>query len=141
PIENINQQIDQHYEEGKHKYQGLNGGIIPVRDGVDKIPANAWNGEHRLDHHDAAKQDEEFDANNGDHREQGVSERVLQHHHAFEQSLGAGRAHVVIPQDFEDAGASHAGANGGEAIAGDQRWENQLLKIQPGIDPERLIVQ
>ena len=75
-IENINEQINNHYNDGNHHEPALNRGIIPPKYRINHPFANAGPRENSFGQDGAGQQNADLKTDRCDDRNEGVSERV-----------------------------------------------------------------
>src|SRR2546423_10625011 len=91
-IEQIHEQVHEDEDGGDQQHQALNEVEIAARGGVDEELADAVDVEHLLGHDEAADQERELEADDGDDRQHGVAQRVAAHDQVRPHALVAGGA-------------------------------------------------
>src|SRR5229473_5614196 len=76
-VEDVDQQVDDHNHEAAQDHHALDDREIAEGDALVKEPPDTRPGEHHLYHHGYIDHDDEVDAGQRQHRDQGVLERVL----------------------------------------------------------------
>src|SRR5713226_1637139 len=97
-IEHVDREIQQHEADGDEQHHALQDDEVARIDGADQQPADAGQGEDRLDDDGAADQAADVDAGDGHERERGGLERVHQENARGFQPLGLGHGDVVFLQ-------------------------------------------
>src|SRR5262252_9138780 len=100
----IDDEVHHHEPEGDEEHEGLHHGIVAMGDRVDHETPHAVQGEHRLRDHEAADEERELRADQGDDGQHGVAEGVADDHRALAETLGPRGADVVVAQDLEEGG-------------------------------------
>src|SRR5262245_57097081 len=89
-VEHVDEQVD-NYDHGAAQDDGsLDHGEVAEGDAFEEEPAHSWPRKHRLDHHGDVDHDDEVDARQRQHRDEGVLEGVLGDDQGFGQSLQPG---------------------------------------------------
>src|SRR5215475_9413664 len=92
----IDDEIHHHEAEGDEEHEGLHHGIVSVGDCVDHEAPHAVQGEHRLRDHEAADEERELRADEGDHGQHGIAKGVADDHRPLAEALGPRGADVVV---------------------------------------------
>ena len=95
-------------------------GVVARVDGRDKVTPQPRDGEDLFDDEGAGHQHGQHGADVGDDGQNGVAQRVLEQDLDAGNALGAGRAHVVLPHDLQQAGAHQTG-DVGRGVDGQRR--------------------
>ena len=136
-VKDVDRQVGEGEDADHDHHQGLGHVVVVVGDRLDEQLADTVEVEHLLGDDEAAHQERELDADDGDDRQQRVAQRVPAHDQLVKQSLGAGRAHIVLAQHLEHGRAGHARGHRGIAIAGGERRPDQHAQVVDRIDPDR----
>src|SRR6266511_1625003 len=116
-IEEVYGQVGEDDDGGDEHDQVLDDRIIARQDGLDQIIGYPRQVEHPLGDDQPADQERELDADDGDHRQHGVLERVAPEHDPAALAFGPRRADVVLPQHLEQRRAGEARDQRGGSIA------------------------
>src|SRR5690625_161697 len=127
----VDQQVDQHEQEREHQDRALDDGEVAGVDRLDDEAADAGPGEHDLGHHGTAEQRSELYADDGDDRQQGVAESMLVNDDVVAQAFGAGGAHVVTVEHFQQAGTHQARHQRQDRGAEGKRRQQQVTQVVP----------
>jgi hypothetical protein len=111
--------------------------VVAARNRLDEQHAQAVQVEDLLGYHQPAEQERELEADDRQHRQDRVLQRVPRENQLEPQSLGARGADVILAQHFEHRRAHHARAHCGVPVPDRQRWPDQLRQVLPGVHPER----
>src|SRR6266481_6746640 len=103
-VQEIHEEIHEDDDRDYEQVDALDHRVIALEDGVEEKAAHARQLEDGLDDDRPAEDLRELYAEDGDHGDEGVLQAVLEDDHAFAQSLGPRRAHVVLAQHFEQHG-------------------------------------
>src|SRR5467141_3550518 len=95
-IRNVHQQIDDDEDRREEQHVGLYLRIVPKPDRGEHQKANAWQGKEGLQNDRSAQEHAQLGAENGDHGDHRILQRMLIHHQSFPQALGACGTHVVL---------------------------------------------
>src|SRR5581483_3667129 len=85
-VDQIDEKVDEDENERSEHDEALDHRIVALADRLDKELADAVEIENLLGHHEPAHQERELEAEDGDHRQQRVFERVAREHGFFPQS-------------------------------------------------------
>src|SRR6185437_111466 len=88
-VEHVDHEIGDHEHQDDQHHQRLGQHVVLVLHRLDQQAADAVQVEHLLGHDETADQEGELDADESDHRQQCVLERVAVDHDLLEQPLGA----------------------------------------------------
>src|SRR3984957_6603002 len=125
-IDEIDDQIDEDDDGGDEQNAALKRWIVAPANGIDEPMADAWPGEDRLCQHGARHQARDRKADHRHHRQKRVAQGVNADDPAGRQPFGARGAHVILAQDFEHRGASHAGDDGERHGAEHDRRQDEV---------------
>ena len=106
-----------HDHGAAQQHHGLDDREVAERDALVEQPADAGPGEHRLHHHGHVDHDDEVDAGQRQHGDQGVLEGVLGDDEGLRQALEAGELDVLGAQHLQHGGARQPHVRGGEVPA------------------------
>src|SRR5215213_8944133 len=107
-IEQVDDEVGEH-EDGDHQHgQRLRHDVVLVLHRLHEQPADAVQVEDLLGDDQAADQEGELDADQGDHRQQRVLERMAVDDDLLEQPFGTGGADIVLAHHLEHGRARHA---------------------------------
>src|SRR5438445_3615380 len=129
----VNDQGHEDDHERDDENIGLQLRIVSRRDRSEREPAGTRHRESRLDEDGTAQQIAELDAEDRDHRDHGVLERVAHEHGPLTQTLRIRRADIVLMYDLEHGRAGHSHRDRREVSAEGDRGDGELLKVAPGI--------
>ncbi len=98
----------EYHDHRDQHHQVLHDRVIAPADRLDQVAGDAGNVEHGFGDDQAADQERGLDADHGDHRQDGVLQRVVKIHRRFRGALGARGADVVLAQHLQHRGAGDA---------------------------------
>jgi hypothetical protein len=127
-VRQVGGQVDGDVAHGDDQHAALDQRVVAGLDAEQCEASEAGPGEDGLGDDGAGEQRPGLQAEDGDHRQRGVAQRVHQQHAALRGPLGARRADVVVRQVFEHAGAQHARQHRGHAEAEGQRRQHQVCE-------------
>src|SRR6266851_618392 len=116
-IQDVDEQVHDHDHEAAQDHDALDDREVAEGDALVEEPPDARPGEHRLHHHGDIDHDDEVDAGQREHRNEGVLEGVLGDHQGLRQALEPGELDVFRAQHIEHRGAREAHVRGGEIPA------------------------
>src|SRR5262245_35999932 len=111
----VHQEVDDHERRGHQQDHRLDDRVVAVLDRREGEAADARPREDLLDHEGAAHQGAELEREHGDHRQEGVLQRVPDDHGMLGQPLGAGGADVLGAEHVQHPRAEEAREWGGQA--------------------------
>src|SRR2546428_7773638 len=107
----VNKEIREHEEDRHDDGHTHDRGEVEAADGADRILADAWPGEHDLDHQRTAEQVAELRTHRRDHREEGIPEHVAVEDDRLPEALRPRRPYEVRPDHIEHARPSELHAD------------------------------
>src|SRR3712207_3631173 len=111
-VKDVHQEVHEHEEQGAVKDYALDHSVVPAIDGLVGDLANPRPGEDRLGYDRAAHEETHLQSDDRHRWEHGVPQGVLEDHAPRDDSLGTGRAHVVLAHYLKHAAARHARDHG-----------------------------
>src|SRR5690625_1951227 len=103
-VQEVDEQVDDDELQREDEHQALHRGVIAGFDRLDEQPAEAVEVEHRFDYYRAGQQEAELQADYRNDRNEGVPQGVLVHDGPLDEAFGAGGAHVIAADRFQEAG-------------------------------------
>src|SRR5512139_1257359 len=100
-VSEIDQEVDRYRDHGDEHHQVLNDRVVAPADRLDQEACDARDVEYRLSDDQAAHQEGRLDADNGDHRQRRVAQRMVEVDVVVGGALGTGGANVVLPQHLK----------------------------------------
>src|SRR5579859_6652842 len=100
-VSQVHQEVDDDEQQHQQQQTTLNDGVVPVGDAVEHQAPDARPGKDRLDDHGATEQAGELHAEDGDHRQHGITQGMPIHHGGVIQALGPRGADEVVEEHFE----------------------------------------
>ena len=132
-IDHSVQQIDDQIEDHKHRREQeggrLDDGIVAIVDTLNQCIAHARQAKDDFHHRRSAHQPADLKANDGDDRDERVSQGVVKQDATWPRALGVRGAHIVLPEDLQHAGARHAHDRRHEIYGDCRRGEDELREI------------
>src|ERR1051326_3935199 len=135
-IHQVHGQIDQTENQSDEQHPTLHNGVIAIADAVEQEAAHARQRENRLDNHRAAEQVADLHADDGQHRNECVFQRMPIQHTAIAQAFGIRGADVVLAEHLQQAGADHAHDERGHRRAQCNSRQDQGLQTKPRVVQE-----
>ena len=136
-IEQVDHKIDEDEGHGNQQHETLDEREVAAGGRVDEELADAVDVEDLLGDDEAADQEGELEADDGDDRQHGIAHGVAARDDAAEDALRARRADVVLTHDFEQGRAHHARRDGRVAVADRQRRPEERGEIGPRVLEDR----
>src|SRR5215210_6800436 len=99
-VEHVNEQVDQHEEQGPVEDDALYGGVVPGAHGLVGIQADPRPREDRLSDDRTPHQQPRLQPYHRYRRQHGVPEGVLEDNPPGDDALGPRRPYVVLVQDL-----------------------------------------
>src|SRR5262245_37549752 len=100
-VQHVHEEVREDDDDRDEHDEVLHDRVVAPQDGLYQEACNAGQIEDGLGHHQAADQKRELDADDSDHRQDRVLERVAPDDHAAGLALGPRRADIVLPHDLE----------------------------------------
>src|SRR6266567_1805824 len=115
------QDVDEQVHDDDHKaaqdHDALDDWEVAEGDALVEEPPDARPSEHRLHHHGDIDHDDEVDARQRQHRNEGVLERMLGDHEGLRQAFQPGQLDIFRAQHIEHRRAGEPHVRGGEIPA------------------------
>src|SRR6266700_5730800 len=102
-IAQVDEKVHQHEDDRIEQNKVLDHDDVALDQCGDERAAEARHAEGLLDRHRAAQHEAQEHARDGDDGEQRIGQGVAEHHLPLLRALGAGRAHVILSDDLEQA--------------------------------------
>src|SRR6059058_2181277 len=97
-VRQVNQEVHEDEDERDEHHERLRERVVAVGHRLDEEEAESVEVEHLLGDDEAAHEERELEGDHGEHRQHRVLERVPRQDQLVPQSLGPGRADVVLAQ-------------------------------------------
>src|SRR5229473_899478 len=107
-VQDVDEQVHDDDHEAAQDHDALDDWEVAEGDALVQQPPDARPGEHRLYHHGDIDHDDEVDARQRQHRNEGVLEGVLGDHQGLRQALEPGELDVFRAQHIEHRGTGEA---------------------------------
>src|SRR5467141_1445434 len=104
-VEHVDEEVAEDHHDGDEHHEVLHDRIVAPQDRLHEEARDAGQVEHGLAHHEATDEEGELDADDGDHGQDRVLERVAPDDHTLRLPLGPGRPDVVLAHHLEQRGA------------------------------------
>src|SRR4030095_16585804 len=88
-VGHVDQEIDRDHHEGDQHHQVLHDRVVAPADRLDEEAGDARDVEHRLGDDQATHQEGRLDADDGDHGQQRIAQRMVVVHRGVRSALGA----------------------------------------------------
>src|SRR5213080_1341066 len=125
-VEHVDEEVAEDHHDGDEHHEVLHDRVVAPQDRLHEEPCDAGQVEDGLGHHETADEERELDADDGDHGQDRVLERVVPDDHALRLPLGPCGADVVLAHDLEQRGAGDAHDEGRGAVADGERGQHEL---------------
>jgi len=133
--QHVDDEVDEHEEDARHHDHAHHGVEVLLQDGADAVGGHARPGEDELDHEGVADQRREFEAEDGEWRDEARPEHVFEDAHEFGHAKGTACLDVVLARHVDHRGAGDAGdlaeRGGGKR---DRRQEQVAERLQEDVD-------
>ena len=104
----IDQQVGDDEEQARHQHHRHHGIEVLAEDRAQAVARDAGPGEHHLDDEGIADQRRKLEAEDGERRDAGQPQHVLERDHAAGHAERAQRLDMIAPRDVEHARARDA---------------------------------
>src|SRR6266480_7569901 len=98
-VEHVDEEVRQDHHDGDEHHEILHDRVVAPQDRLHEKARDAGQVEHGLGHHQAADEERELDADDGDHGQDRVLERVVPDDDALRLPLGPRGTDVVLAHD------------------------------------------
>ena len=106
-INQVDEEIDPHHPGGEKQVDSGNHRVVSVIEDNQQETTYPRQVKDVLHDHGAADQDWQLQADQGDHRDEGILDGVSDHHDLLLEPLGPGRSNIVLPEHLQHHGARH----------------------------------
>src|SRR5216683_5392038 len=134
-VAQIDQEVHQHEDDRVEQDEVLDHDDVALDERNDEGATQARDSEGLLDCNRAPEHEAEEYTGDRDDRQERVGQGVAQDDTPLQHSLGAGRAHVVLVDDLEEARARHPRDVGALGQAQHDRGPDDDLEVLPGRIP------
>src|SRR5947208_197088 len=100
-VEHVDEEVAEDHHDGDEHHEVLHDRVVAPEDRLHEEARDAGQVEDGLGHHEAADEEGELDADDGDHGQDRVLEGVAPDDHALRLPLGPCGADVVLAHDVE----------------------------------------
>src|SRR6266540_6263973 len=140
-VDHIDHEVREDNEHGHHQKNAMHGYIFALRNAFDEHQAQPGQAEYSLEDDGSADEDRDLDANQAEHRDERVLNRVPDHHRPFAQAFRPGGPYVVLAQDFQHLASCKAHYGAGEGEAQDRCRRPHLPDVRLRVYPQVLVLR
>src|SRR3989475_5402166 len=99
-VEHVDEEVAEDHHDGDEHHEVLHDRVVAPQDRLHEEPCDAGQVEDGLGHHETAYKESKLDADDGDHGQDRVIERVVTDDHALRLPLGPGGADEVLANEL-----------------------------------------
>src|SRR5262245_29740609 len=132
-VEDIDERVGGDEEDGDDEHRPLDQRVVALVDGCQEHPAEARHREDLLDHHGAAQEVADLDAQDRHDNDQAVPERVVADDRRRREPLGVRGPDVVGAQHVEHRGARRPHDHRGHRHPQRHRGEEEEPEVRPRV--------